>query len=177
MSGVNEYLMPAPWGSIVLCEDNHELCEVRPSLIRVDMPTPAPEAVVEWMQRIEDAVNAPKATPAEVLEALISTQAFLRLSPFTQRVLTIVADLAPGQWSTYTEVARAAGNSAAARAVGQALALNPFPILIGCHRVCGAAERTAFDILKPESYRPQAYLGEESLAPVAQYLRLSDLSI
>ena len=44
MSGVNEYLMPAPWGSIVLCEDNHELCEVRPSLIRVDMPTPAPEA-------------------------------------------------------------------------------------------------------------------------------------
>lgn len=126
MSGVNEYLMPAPWGSIVLCEDNHELCEVRPRLIRVDMPTPAPEAVVEWMQRIEDAVNAPKATPAEVLEALISTQAFRRLSPFTQRVLTIVADLAPGQWSTYTEVARAAGNPAAARAVGKRLHSTPF---------------------------------------------------
>lgn len=177
MSGFSEYRMPAPWGSVILREENDELREVRPSLLKVDMPTPAPEAVVEWMQCIEDALNAPKATPAEVLEALTSTQAFRRLSPFTQRVLTIVANIAPGQWPTYTEVARAAGNPAAARAVGQALSANPFPILIGCHRVCGATERTAFDILKPESYRPQAYLGEESLAPVAQYLRLLDLSI
>ena len=53
----------------------------------------------------------------------------------------------------------------------------PFPILIGCHRVCGASEKEAFDILHPESFKPQAYLGCETLSPVAQWLRLADLSL
>ncbi|HSM74186.1 MAG TPA: methylated-DNA--[protein]-cysteine S-methyltransferase, partial [Desulfobacterales bacterium] len=40
-----------------------------------------------------------------------------------------------GQIRTYREVAQAAGNPGAARAAGTALAKNPYPVLIPCHRV------------------------------------------
>lgn len=36
---------------------------------------------------------------------------------------------------TYAELARRAGSPGAARAVGQAMAKNPWPIVIPCHRV------------------------------------------
>jgi len=40
-----------------------------------------------------------------------------------------------GQTCTYGELAALVGNRRAARAVGQALARNPTPILVPCHRV------------------------------------------
>ncbi len=43
------------------------------------------------------------------------------VSPFSQRVLQIVAATAPGDILTYGEVAREAGHPTAARAVGHAL--------------------------------------------------------
>ena len=60
------------------------------------------------------------------------------LTAFQQRVLQATAKIAPGERLTYGELARYIGSPGAARAVGTALARNPFPVLIPCHRVVRA---------------------------------------
>jgi methylated-DNA-[protein]-cysteine S-methyltransferase len=57
------------------------------------------------------------------------------LTPFRQKVLNAVRNIEYGEISTYHEVAEICGSSRAARAVGGALASNPVPIIIPCHRV------------------------------------------
>lgn len=63
------------------------------------------------------------------------------LPPFTARVLRTLAQLPFGATTTYGELAAAAGSPGAARAVGRAMATNPFPVVIPCHRVLGAGGR------------------------------------
>ena len=43
-----------------------------------------------------------------------------------------------GETWTYGVLAARAGSPGAARAVGQAMARNPFPLIVPCHRVTGA---------------------------------------
>lgn len=54
---------------------------------------------------------------------------------FTKRVYKAVLSIPLGEVRTYRWVAGRAGNPKAARAVGQILKRNPFPLLIPCHRV------------------------------------------
>lgn len=56
---------------------------------------------------------------------------------FQQRVWALTRDIPRGQTRTYGQLARQAGSPAAARAVGQAMAHNPWPVLVPCHRVVG----------------------------------------
>lgn len=60
-------------------------------------------------------------------------------TPFQLRVWTALAAVPFGTTTTYAELAAAVGDPRAARAVGRALAANPLPILVPCHRVVGAA--------------------------------------
>ncbi|MCA9546271.1 MAG: methylated-DNA--[protein]-cysteine S-methyltransferase [Myxococcales bacterium] len=46
-----------------------------------------------------------------------------------------------GQTTTYGELARALGSVRKARAVGQASATNPLPIIVPCHRLVGRDDR------------------------------------
>lgn len=170
------YQMPAPWGGVEILAEGGVPARIRPTLKVVAKPSPAPEAVADIMARLEEALCEPRATERELRELLFALPAFRRLPEFSRRVLVVVSEIEPAHWTSYAEAARAAGCERAARAVGQALAHNPFPILIGCHRVCGTSERAAFDILNPETFRPQAYLGDSELAAAAQWLRLLDLS-
>ena len=55
-------------------------------------------------------------------------------SEFQRRVLLAEHKIPRGWVSTYGRIARSLGVSKAARAVGTALARNPFPIIIPCHR-------------------------------------------
>jgi methylated-DNA-[protein]-cysteine S-methyltransferase len=55
-------------------------------------------------------------------------------SPFQRKVLLAEYDIPRGQVSTYGLIAAFLGHPSAARAVGTALARNPFPIFIPCHR-------------------------------------------
>lgn len=59
------------------------------------------------------------------------------LTPFQRRVLRVVSNIPYGETRSYSWVARAVGEPEAQRAVGQALAANPLPLLIPCHRVIG----------------------------------------
>ena len=54
---------------------------------------------------------------------------------FRRKVLEATARIPYGSVASYREVAGRAGNPAAARAAGTALALNPVPIIVPCHRV------------------------------------------
>lgn len=57
---------------------------------------------------------------------------------FTRKVLQACARIPFGEIRTYGDLAREVGNPRAARAVGQALARNPIPVVIPCHRVLGS---------------------------------------
>lgn len=60
------------------------------------------------------------------------------VTPFHRRVFEAARRIAPGTVVTYGEMARDLGEAGAARAVGQALGLNPFAPLVPCHRILAA---------------------------------------
>lgn len=65
-----------------------------------------------------------------------------RGTPFQEAVWRYVLTIPYGQTRTYGEVAQAINNSAAARAVGNALHQNPLALVVPCHRVVGRSGRT-----------------------------------
>jgi methylated-DNA-[protein]-cysteine S-methyltransferase len=70
-------------------------------------------------------------------EAVAFSLAYLDMDScyaFQKRVLPAEADIPRGRVSAYGELAHRIGFPRAARAVGTALARNPFPIIIPCHR-------------------------------------------
>jgi methylated-DNA-[protein]-cysteine S-methyltransferase len=56
-------------------------------------------------------------------------------NPFTRTVLNACRKITYGQTVTYTELAKMAGRPKAVRAVATAVAKNPLPLIIPCHRV------------------------------------------
>jgi methylated-DNA-[protein]-cysteine S-methyltransferase len=65
------------------------------------------------------------------------------IEPFRREVYAATRDVLPGSTATYGEIARRIGRTdpQGARDVGAALARNPFPIVVPCHRVLGANGR------------------------------------
>lgn len=59
-------------------------------------------------------------------------------TPFFAKVYQACRQIPYGQTSSYADLARVAGSSRAARAVGQAMAANRWPIIVPCHRVLRA---------------------------------------
>jgi len=57
------------------------------------------------------------------------------LTSFQRDVLQICAAIPYGKLVSYGDLASALGKPQAARAVGQVMAFNPFPLLVPCHRV------------------------------------------
>src|SRR5947209_15670230 len=60
------------------------------------------------------------------------------VAPFHRRVYEVARTIPPGRTLAYGDVAARLGAPGAARAVGQALGRNPFPIIVPCHRVVAA---------------------------------------
>ncbi|MGQ9699706.1 MAG: methylated-DNA--[protein]-cysteine S-methyltransferase [Candidatus Bipolaricaulaceae bacterium] len=93
------------------------------------------------MPLVEDSI--PKILARELNEYFCGERArftvpFLLKGPtFFQKVWEEVLCIPYGEVRTYGELARGVGSWRAARAVGQALASNPLPIVVPCHRVVG----------------------------------------
>lgn len=93
--------------------------------------SPPPPRVADVMEAIGD-FFAGKEVSRHVTSMLLSDP---RFTPFTKRVYSVVVSISCGNTLSYAEVARRAGFHGAARAVGEAMRRNPFPLLIPCHRV------------------------------------------
>lgn len=64
------------------------------------------------------------------------------VAPFERRVYEAIRRVGPGSTISYGELAMRIGEPGAAQAVGQALGRNPFPIVVPCHRVLAAGQRS-----------------------------------
>lgn len=60
------------------------------------------------------------------------------LPPYHAETLKEVSKVSYGETASYGEIANRTGNPGAARAVGNANARNPIPIIIPCHRIIAA---------------------------------------
>jgi len=76
--------------------------------------------------------------PATLTEVVLDMEG---VPPFHQRVYTAARSIPPGQTLSYGELAAQLGVPGGARAVGQALAKNPFALIVPCHRVLAASGR------------------------------------
>jgi len=61
------------------------------------------------------------------------------IPPFHRKVYEAARRIASGKTLTYGELAKIAGSPMGSRAVGQAMAKNPLPIVVPCHRVVAAS--------------------------------------
>lgn len=93
----------------------------------------------EIQRTIDDIVALLAGEPRDLQHARLD---LARVPPFHQCVFEIVRAIPPGQTRSYGEVAALCGDRHAARAVGQAMARNPVPIIVPCHRVLAAGGRS-----------------------------------
>ncbi len=92
---------------------------------RTIFPTREPNRVLD--RQIRNALNADTASPLPV--------DFRGLSDFATAVLRKTSEIPPGEVRPYSWIAAEIGRPHANRAVGSALAANPVPLLIPCHRI------------------------------------------
>jgi methylated-DNA-[protein]-cysteine S-methyltransferase len=115
-------------------------------VLRVFLPNPQ-AAAVDILQKVFPGANS-RACPAisalgERIQRFLAGDpvcfdlgivALERCSAFQQQVLRAEHGIPRGWVSTYGRIARSLGAPRSARAVGRALARNPFPIIVPCHR-------------------------------------------
>ncbi|MBL7009539.1 MAG: MGMT family protein [Planctomycetes bacterium] len=65
-------------------------------------------------------------------------------SPFFRKVYQEVHRIPAGRTLTYGEVAARCGSPGASRAVGNAMARNPMPLVVPCHRVLASTGMGGF---------------------------------
>jgi methylated-DNA-[protein]-cysteine S-methyltransferase len=141
--------------AIAICSDDSEstLCEgIAKRLHRGLVPAQAPEWVTETIQSYF------RTFKTDGSKVDISA-----LTDFEQAALKKAAEIPPGEVRSYGWIAKEIGAPSAARAVGQAMARNPVPLLYPCHRVVdstGALHNYAYGLelkarlLEMEGYVP-----------------------
>jgi methylated-DNA-[protein]-cysteine S-methyltransferase len=92
---------------------------------------PDAEALTFWVGELEAYFRGERTTwtPEEV------PLGHLGLGVFEETVYEALLAVPPGETVTYGELAEMAGYPRAARAVGNAMANNPIPVVVPCHRV------------------------------------------
>jgi methylated-DNA-[protein]-cysteine S-methyltransferase len=147
--------------------------------VGVSLPESSASATRARMQkRFPGASEA--APPPDVTRAIEAIRSLLRGEPvdlsgvdldmhdlpeFNRSVYEITRTIAPGRTLTYGDIAARVGTPKDARAVGQALGRNPFPIVVPCHRVVASDGRmhgfsgpggvtTKLRLLQIEGYEP-----------------------
>ena len=102
------------------------------------------------------AARATGAAPAEIDQLIADIQGYMTgrsvdfaavaidltdVEPFESRVYAAARAVAWGQTVSYGELARRIDSPGAARAVGRALARNPVPVVVPCHRILAKGHR------------------------------------
>jgi methylated-DNA-[protein]-cysteine S-methyltransferase len=129
--------MPSPLGPVFAAVNERGLCAL-------DFGRQENEFLARFdpLARLEKNPNAVQRVLAQLREYFAGERSSFNLSvdisqltPFQRSVLDVACGIAPGQVWTYRRVAQELGRPHASRPVGGALARNPIPIVIPCHRV------------------------------------------
>lgn len=126
-------------------------------LVGVQLPQDDPTLQPALRRMRQRFPELPEVEPnAEARRAIAAVQALLEgaqddlrdivldmrgLSDFHRRVYELARRIPPGQTRTYGEIAEELGDKTLARAVGQAMGLNPFAPVVPCHRVLAAGNK------------------------------------
>ncbi len=129
---------PSPLGPVLIGHGPHGIAGIR-------LAADGAEAFEAWFRAERGVVVRPEPVlPEEILAAfeagLAGRRRAVRLdlagrSNFQRSVLHAAGTIPRGQVRSYGWVAREIGHPAAVRAVGTALARNPIPLVVPCHRV------------------------------------------
>lgn len=126
------------------------------AVTHVLLPLVDREATIAELQWQSGAELTPPPWPPFVAEAVKAMQALLAGEPadlqdvpldwagigqFERKVYEATRRIPPGQTWTYDELAQATGHPGAGRAVDVALARNPWPLVVPCHRVVAGGGR------------------------------------
>ena len=148
--GVLEWMMETMTAGVVAFDTELGACAVRwtdGGIASVRLPS----VRTAELRRLDTEAAVPegvRAAIAGIVAVLAGSSRDLRFVALDQReidawrreVYKATRAVMPGTTATYGEIARAIGRTdpEAARDVGAALARNPFPIVVPCHRVLGA---------------------------------------
>ena len=126
-------------------------------LVGVQLPQDDPTEQPARRRMRQRFPQLPEAEPnAEARRAIAAVQSLLEgaqddlrdivldmrgLSDFQRRVYALARRIPPGHTRTYGEIAEELGDKTLARAVGQAMGLNPFAPVVPCHRVLAAGNK------------------------------------
>ncbi len=101
------------------------------------MPGEITAKLSPWQRRLRDRLTAfAQGSDDDFLDVEIDTSA---MTPFRRRVTERCRKIRRGQTISYAELAEKVSAHGAARAVGTVMRKNPFPLIVPCHRVLGAA--------------------------------------
>jgi methylated-DNA-[protein]-cysteine S-methyltransferase len=130
---MSSYLCPSPIGPLTLVEEDGALAAVR---FHPDLPRDAASFALPSTPLLRQAA-------AELWEYFAGQRRQFTVplapkgTPFQQKVWKALQEIPYGETRSYKEIAIAAGNEKACRAVGMANHRNPILIVIPCHRVLG----------------------------------------
>ncbi len=103
------------------------------ALLAIDVPAEAMVRECDWypalVRRLQEYAAG---APDDFRDVALDLD---HLTPFQRRIVKACRAIGYGQTASYGEVAAAAGNARAARAVGNTMAANRFALLVPCHRV------------------------------------------
>ena len=122
-------------------------------LLAVSFPEDSDNATIKRLQRRAPQAQATEAPPENIKKIIKDIVALFAgepidlsyavldvsgLAAFDRSVYELSLAIKPGETKTYGDLARALGDLAYSRRVGQSLGRNPFPIVVPCHRIVGA---------------------------------------
>jgi methylated-DNA-[protein]-cysteine S-methyltransferase len=132
------YISDTPVGPLRLCFSERGLTalefaeEGSPSAPERDSLSPPMHSFIEAAKR--DLTAYFQGAPTDFASLTLDP----RGTPFQLRVWQELRRIPWGQTISYGELARRVGKPKASRAVGQANAVNPIPLIVPCHRVIAA---------------------------------------
>lgn len=123
-------------------------------LVAVSFPEADDEKTKTRLRRRAKEAQEISATPDNIMKIIVDITALFEgeacdlayanldlngISDFDQAIYAHALGIKPGETKTYGDLARALGDVALSRRVGQSLGRNPFPIIVPCHRIVGAS--------------------------------------
>lgn len=126
------YRAPGGWGSVRYEGSTVLAMDLPRSRSAPPRSAPPPAAIAKLLGDLTAYFEA-RRTSIELPDGLVFD--WESVGAFRRKVYREVSRIPPGRTMSYGEVARRVGHPGAARAVGTAMATNPFAPIVPCHRV------------------------------------------